>query len=103
MSEEVKDQPQPEEFDIPLPPPTFQWLVLSLSMQAEMHMGRIQTDPAEKPKPNLKAAQHYIDMLGMVQEKTKGNLSLDEDLLINNTLTELRFRYIQAQQENRQT
>jgi hypothetical protein len=72
-------------------------------MQAEMHMGRIQTDPAEKPKPNLKAAQHYIDMLGMVQEKTKGNLSLDEDLLINNTLTELRFRYIEAQQENRQT
>ena len=102
MSEEVKDQAQPEEFDMPLPPPTFQWLVLSLSMQAEMHMGRIQTDPSEKPKANFKAAQHYIDMLGMVQEKTKGNLSLDEELLLSNTLTELRFRFVQAQQENRQ-
>jgi hypothetical protein len=66
-----------------------------------MHMGRIQTEPGEKPKPNFKAAQHYIDMLGMVQEKTRGNLSLDEDLLLNNTLTELRFRYVQAQQESR--
>jgi hypothetical protein len=101
MSEEVKDQGQPEEFDMPLPPPTFQWLVLSLSMQAEMHMGRIQTEPGEKPKPDLRAAQHYIDMLGMVQEKTRGNLSLDEDLLLNNTLTELRFRFVQAQSENR--
>ena len=101
MSEEVKEQAQPEEFDMPLPPPTFQWLVLSLSMQAEMHMGRIQTDPAGKPKANFKAAQHYIDMLGMVQQKTKGNLSLDEELLLNNTLTELRFRYVQAQQESR--
>jgi hypothetical protein len=99
MSEEAKDQAQAEEFEMPLPPPTFQWLVLSLSMQAEMHMGRIPTEPGEAPKANFKAAQHYIDMLGMVQEKTRGNLNLDEDLMLNNTLTELRFRFVQARQE----
>lgn len=103
MSEEVREQPQADDSEIPLPPATFQWLVLSLNMQAEMYLGRIQTDPNEKPKVNLKAAQHYIDMLGMVQAKTRGNLSLDEDLFLNNTLTELRFRFVQATQENRQT
>ena len=103
MSEEVREQPQADDSEMPLPPATFQWLVLSLNMQAEMYLGRIQTDPEQKPKVNLKAAQHYIDMLGMVQEKTRGNLSLDEDLFLSNTLTELRFRFIQAAQENRQT
>ena len=42
------------------------------------------------------AARHAIDMLAMLQEKTKGNLSLEEQRLIENSLTELRFRFVQV-------
>jgi len=45
---------------------------------------------------NLPAARHTIDMLAMIFEKTKGNLSLDEQRLIENSLTELRFRFVQV-------
>lgn len=79
-----------------MPPATFEFLVLSLKMQAELHMGLIQLDEDEKAEPNLPVARHTIDLLAMIQEKTKGNLSMDEQRLIENSLTELRFRYVQA-------
>ena len=83
------------EESIPLPPPTFEFLVLSLRMQAEMQLGLHQYGE-EKHEPDLRLARHSIDMLAMVQEKTRGNLSLEEQRLIDNSLTELRFRYLQA-------
>jgi len=43
-------------------------------------------------------AKHTIDMLGVLEEKTKGNLTLEERRLLENSLTELRFRYVQATQ-----
>jgi len=79
-----------------MPPATFEFLVLSLKMQAELHMGLIQLDENEKSEPNLPVARHTIDLLAMIQEKTKGNLSMDEQRMIENSLTELRFRYVQA-------
>jgi hypothetical protein len=102
MSDEIKNQEQSEEFEFPLPPPTFEWLILSMSMQAEMHLGHMRAGPEEQPKQNLKAAQHAIDMLAVLQDKTKGNLSYEEERLLSNTLTELRFRYVQASQEKRE-
>jgi hypothetical protein len=81
---------------IPLPPPTFEFLVFSLKMQAEMRMGLLKMGEAMDEEPDLQAARHAIDMLGMLAEKTRGNLSLDEQRLIENSLTELRFRFVQA-------
>lgn len=81
-----------------LPPPTFEFLVYSLKMQAEMHLGLF--GPAEGDEgPSLPAARHTIDMLGMLAEKTRGNLSMDEQRAIENSLTELRFRFVQATRE----
>jgi hypothetical protein len=82
----------------PLPPPTFEFLVFSLKTQSEMRLGLISfgTEDGEKEKPDLLAARHAIDMLAMLQEKTKGNLSLEEQRLIENSLTELRFRFVQV-------
>jgi hypothetical protein len=100
MSEELNNQTETSEQELPLPPATFEWLVISLSMQAEMFLGRIQTDE-ERPTINLNAAQHYIDMLAMIQEKTKGNLTLDEQRMLENSLTELRFRFVMAAEEKR--
>ncbi|MBI4903967.1 MAG: DUF1844 domain-containing protein [Acidobacteria bacterium] len=85
------------EDNMPLPPPTFEFLTLSFKTQAEIHMGLLHFgEGPDKPKPNARMARHTIDMLAMLQHKTKGNLSLEEQRLIDNSLTELRFRFVQA-------
>jgi hypothetical protein len=71
-------------------------LVLSLKMQAEMRLGLVSFGEEKAPAPDLPAARHTIDLLAMIAEKTKGNLSLEEQRLIENSLTELRFRFVQA-------
>lgn len=82
--------------DFPIPPASFEYLVFSMKMQAEMQLGLLSFG-AEKPEgPNLPAARHAIDLLSMIAEKTRGNLSLEEQRLIENSLTELRFRFVQA-------
>ena len=89
---------EPDNTQIPLPPATFSFLVLSLRTQAEMQLGLMQFGE-EKPEPDLMLARHSIDMLGMLLEKTKGNLDLDEQRLLENSLTELRFRFVQVSDE----
>jgi len=84
------------ETDFPLPPPTFEFLVFSLKTQAEMQMGLYGFGEDKPDGPNLPAARHAIDLLSMISEKTRGNLSMDEQRLVENSLTELRFRYVQA-------
>ena len=79
-----------------LPPATFEFLVLSLRAQAEMQLGLLFFGgETEKPKPDLELARHTIDTLSMLLDKTKGNLTLPEQRSLENTLTELRFRFIQ--------
>ncbi len=78
----------------PLPAASFEMLILSLGMQAQMELGMGAPNPDHPP--NLDIARHTIDLLAVLQEKTKGNLSLEEQRLLENTLTELRFRYVQA-------
>jgi len=90
MSDPLKDE------DFALPPPSFEFLVFSLKMQADMRLG-LMTEGEEKDNPpDLSAARHAIDLLAMLEEKTRGNLSLEERRLLENSLTELRFRYVQA-------
>jgi hypothetical protein len=84
------------ESGIPLPPATFEFLVFSLKMQAEMRLGLLKLGEGMEEELNLPAARHTIDMLAMIAEKTKGNLSLDEQRLVENSLTELRFRFVQV-------
>ena len=83
-----------------LPPASFAFLVLSLRTQAEMQLGLMHFGEEEKPAPELPLARHTIDMLGVLLEKTKGNLTLDEQRLLENSLTELRFRFVQVSEES---
>jgi len=83
----------------PLPPPTFEFLVFSLKTQAEMQLGLFQFGQASEEPPNLPAARHAIDLLAMIAEKTRGNLALEEQRLIENSLTELRFRFVQVAEQ----
>jgi hypothetical protein len=68
-----------------------------MKMQAEMHMGLLHWgEEKDQAELNLPAARHTIDLLAVLQEKTRGNLSLEEQRLLENSLTELRFRYVEA-------
>jgi hypothetical protein len=99
MSDVNSDAQKQEEFSIPLPPASFGFMVLSLRAQAEMQLGLMQVDEEEKPDIDLQMARHTIDMMGVLLEKTKGNLTIDEQRLLENSLTELRFRFVQVSDE----
>ena len=78
-----------------LPPATFEFLVLSLKMQAEVQLGLMYFgEEKDRPEPNLPLARHSIDMLALLLDKTKGNLTTDEQRLLENAVTELRFRFV---------
>jgi hypothetical protein len=83
-----------------IPPATFEFLVMSLKMQAEMHMGLMHFgEESERPEPNLPLARHFIDMLSILGEKTQGNLNMEEQRMLENSLTELRFRFVQESEK----
>jgi hypothetical protein len=89
------------EKEFPLPPATFEFLVLSLKTQTEVHLGLLHFgDEKERPEPEFKMARHSIDLLAMIQDKTRGNLAMEEQRQIENALTELRFRYVQAMEQH---
>lgn len=86
--------------DFPLPPASFAFLVESLLMQTQIQLGLLHLgEEGESPEPNLPLARHSIDMLAVLQEKTRGNLSVEEQRLLENGLTELRFRFVQIADE----
>lgn len=78
-------------------PITFPAFVLSLAHTAAVHFGDIP-DPAtgEPGETNLLAAQQMIEILGLLEEKTRGNLSAEERQLLDQVLYELRLRYVEA-------
>jgi uncharacterized protein DUF1844 len=90
---------KPEGRPFPIPPATFEFLAESLRIQAEMQLGLMRFGPEDQPPADLDLARHTIDLMAMLQEKTRGNLSLDEQRLLENSLTLLRFRYVQAADE----
>jgi Domain of unknown function (DUF1844) len=60
------------EKEYPLPPATFDFLVLSLKTQIEVHLGLLYFgDEKERPEPEFRMARHSIDLLAMIQEKTR--------------------------------
>ncbi len=80
-----------------LPKPEFGTFLLSLGTSAFYHMGLVQ-DPetGETATPNLPVARQTIDTLELLQVKTQGNLDDDESKLLQNLLTELRMRFVDA-------
>ena len=80
----------------------FAGFVLSLATTAAVHFGDIP-DPntGERVQPNLQAAAQMIEILGMLQQKTKGNLINEEERLLDDLLYELRLRFVQAQQDDK--
>ena len=78
---------------------SFAGFVISLATTAAVHFGDMP-DPntGERIEPDLVAAHQMIDLIALLQDKTKGNLTADEAKLVDDLLYELRMRFVQAQQ-----
>ncbi len=76
---------------------TFNAFVVSLATTAAVHFGDLG-DPltGEATAPNLDAAGHAVEMLALLEEKTRGNLTADEKLFLGQVLLELRLRFVEA-------
>ncbi|MGV8074799.1 MAG: DUF1844 domain-containing protein [Syntrophobacteraceae bacterium] len=79
----------------PMPEVNFATFVFSLSSSALFHLGEIPEPETQETRVDLALAKQIIDTMGMLQEKTKGNLDPDEDRLLNQMLYDLRLRYVQ--------
>ena len=77
-----------------LPEASFLSLANMLAVEAAMHLGLIQSPGEEPPPADLEAARHLIDMLGVLQAKTRGNLTGEEDNLLENILADLRIQFV---------
>lgn len=80
----------------PLPPVNFATLILSLASSAQVHLGLIPDPATNKAKVSLPPAKQTIDILEMLQEKTKGNLEEYEAKLLEQILFELRMQYVEC-------
>ncbi len=77
-----------------LPEANFSFFITSLAMQASIALGVMANPVTQKAEQNLDHAKLIIDTMGMLKEKTQGNLSPEEDSLIDNYLYELRMQYL---------
>jgi hypothetical protein len=79
-----------------LPEIDFTHFILSLSSSALIQLGEIQDPFTQKSAKNLPSAKQTIDLIGMLKEKTKGNLTPEEEKVIDYVLYDLRMRYVKA-------
>jgi hypothetical protein len=75
-------------------PSLFGDLIVNLASQAAMYMGLVDNPLAPKMPTDLHAARQMIDILGMLQAKTRGNLTADESVLLERILTDLRMQFV---------
>ena len=81
-----------------LSPMDFSTFVLSLASSAMVNLGIVADSDTPKAEPDLMAARQLIDIIGVLEEKTRGNLSDAEDKLLKSLLYDLRVQYCDAQQ-----
>jgi len=80
--------------EVTLPEIDFSSFVFSLSTSALLHLGEVPDPATGKTEKDLPLAKQTIDILGILQEKTRGNLTADEGRLLENLLADLRWRYV---------
>jgi hypothetical protein len=93
-SAEVKDETQESPSYPPLPEVNFSTLIVSLSTEVLFHLGEFPHPSTGEKKKDLPLAKHGIDTLSLLKEKTKGNLTEDEQKLLDGMLYDLRMAFI---------
>ncbi|MDD5225481.1 MAG: DUF1844 domain-containing protein [bacterium] len=87
--------PGPREENLPRGEIDFAGFVLSLSTSVMIHLGEVPDPITRETVIELPLAQQTIDILAMIREKTKGNLTREEEMLLNDLLTDLRMRFVE--------
>ena len=77
----------------------FATFILSLSHSAVLHLGEVPHPETNQIETNLPLARETIDLLGVLEEKTKGNLTGDEERLLTQVLFDLRMRFVEVQKK----
>lgn len=85
----------PQAYAEALPHVDFSTFVLSLSHSAIVHLGEAPNPETGAVEKNLVLARQTIDLIAMLEEKTKGNLTGDEERLISQILFDMRMRYVE--------
>ncbi len=104
-AEETARKPEPDrpaaeaaagaaDTESPLPKIDFATFIFSLNSSALVHLGVIEEPGTGKKVKHLPLAKQTIDILGVLEEKTRGNLTEDEDHLLRNILHDLRIMYV---------
>jgi len=76
-------------------------LIVHIGQMAAMAFGDMTDPSGRRPEANLEAAAMFIEMLGMLQEKTSGNLTAAESKVLEGLLYDLRMRYVQVQGDHK--
>ena len=80
-------------------PVDFHTFILSLGSSALLHLGELDRPDGSESRPDLRMAKHTIDIIAMLQEKTKGNLTPPEDRLMESLIFDLRLRYVELRKK----
>lgn len=98
FNENESAMPEPEMPEVTgpdgLPEARFDLFVSGLAMEALIALGDMANPVTRRQSANLAQAKYLIDVLGILEEKTAGNLSVDEQRLLQDTLYQLRMRYM---------
>ncbi len=79
-----------------LPPIDFAGFVHSIAITTLYHLGLVESEGGEAPAPNFELARQNIDILEMLQEKTRGNLEPEEARLLETLLYDLHMRFVET-------
>ncbi len=93
--EEIKEEPTEEE-TTNMPEVNFTTFISSFAMQAMVFLGMIPNPVTNKVEKELNQAKYMIDTINMLEEKTKGNLTKEEQELFKAVLYDLRVKYVEA-------
>ena len=95
--DEKVEEEKEKEFT-PLPEVNFSSFLLSLSSSILLHLGEIADPQSGEKKQDLALAKQTIDIITLLKDKTKGNLTEEEQNLLEHLLYDLRMRFVKASQ-----
>jgi hypothetical protein len=95
IQEKAKSEAAQQSEEAPLPEINFSTFIFSLNTSALLHMGEVPDPATGKQRVDLALAKQTIDLIAMLEEKTRGNLTSDEENLVKHVLYDLRLRYVQ--------
>ena len=82
-----------------LPPVDFASFVMMLTNNVMVFLGQVPNPLTQQPQVDLAQAQHTIDIIMMLREKTRGNLTAEEERFLQELLPQLQMAYVQARQQ----